>query len=297
MDRLESMSVIIAIAETGSLSAASRRLGTPVPTISRRLSELESHLNARLLQRSSRQMKLTEAGRAYIEACKRILEQIDEAERQVSGEYAAPRGDLTVTAPWGLGHLHLLPLACEFMHSYPDIRLRLLLTDRVLNPHEEKIDVAIRIGNLPDSSLIATRVGSVRIVTCASPSYLADNGLPAHPRDLANHDCISVDDFAAQQIWKFEKSGREISAPIRSKLTVNTSEAAVEAALAGAGIARVMAYKMEAARRAGALALILSEFERPPLPMHIVHAERKPVPQKLRAFLEWITPRLRDRLP
>lgn len=297
MDRLEAMSVIVAIAETGSLSAASRRLGTPIPTVSRRLSELESHLNAQLLQRSSRQVKLTEAGRAYIDACKRIIEQVEDAERQASGEYTAPRGDLTATAPWGLGHIHLLPLSCEFMRAYPDIRLRLLLSDRVLNPLEEGIDVAIRIGSLPDSSMIATRIGSVRIVACASPTYLADHGTPKDAGELADHDCITVDDFAAQRVWKFEKRGRDVSIPIRSKLTVNTSEAAVAAAIEGAGVARVMAYKMEAARRAGALSIILEGFEPPPLPMHIVYPERKPVPLKLRAFLDWMAPRLRDRLP
>lgn len=296
MDRLEAMSVIVAIAETGSLSAASRRLKTSIPTVSRRLSELESHLNAQLLQRSSRQMKLTEAGRDYIEACKRILEQIEDAERQASGEYTAPRGDLTVTAPWGLGHMHLLPLACEFMRVYPDVRLRLLLTDRVLNPLEVRVDVAVRIGNLPDSSMIAMRIGSVRIVTCASPAYLAERGRPEHPGDLADHDCITVDDFAAHRVWKFEKDGRDIAAPIRSKLTVNTSEAAVEAAIAGAGIARVMAYKMEAARRAGRLAIVLDAFEAAPLPLHIVFPERKPLPLKLRAFLDWMAPRLKERL-
>lgn len=296
MDRLEAMSVIVAIAEAGSLSAASRKLGIPVPTVSRRLSELESHLKAQLIQRSSRRFELTEAGRAYIDACRRIIEQVEDAERQVSGEYSAARGDLTATAPWGLGHMHLLPLACEFMRAYPEIRLRLLLGDRVFNPLEERIDVAIRIGSLPNSSMVATRIGSVRIVACASPNYLADRGTPKEAGELAEHDCITVDDFAAQSVWRFEKRGREVSVPIRSKLTVNTSEAAVAAAIEGAGIARVMAYKMEAARRAGALSLVLQDFEPSPLPMHIVYPERKPHPLKLRAFLDWMTPRLKNRL-
>ncbi|BAV50864.1 LysR family transcriptional regulator [Mesorhizobium sp. 113-1-2] len=294
MDRLEAMSFIIAIMESGSLSAASRRLGKSIPTVSRRLSELEEHLKAELFQRSSRQLKLTDAGRGYIEACKRIIEQIDDAEREVSGEYVAPKGDLTATAPWGFGHMHLLPLACEFMRAYPDIRLRLVLSDRVLNPREEMIDVAIRIGNLPDSSMIATRIGSVRIVACASPSYIAKNGEPKSPADLSNHDCITVDDLAVQRTWKFEHQGREIVAPISSKLTVNTSEAAIAAAVAGAGIARVMAYKMESARQEGKLIVLLDDFERPPLPVHIVYQERKPLPLKLRAFLNWMAPRLRE---
>jgi Transcriptional regulator len=296
MDRLEAMSVIVAVTETGSFSAASRRLGTPVATVSRKVSELEARLKAQLFQRSSRQMTLTDAGRSYIEACKRIIEQVDDAEREVSGEYRIPKGDLAVTAPWGLGHMHLVPIAVEFLDAYPEIALRLVLTDRVVNTVEENIDVSIRIGALPDSSMIATRVGSVRMVLCASPGYLAARGHPTEPGDLRDHDCICVDSVAAQRSWKFAKGGREIAAPIRSRLTVNDSEAAIDAAAAGAGIARVMSYKMEAARRAGKLVVMLEDFELEPLPMHIVYAERKPVPLKLRAFLNWVTPRLKARL-
>ncbi len=296
MDRLEAMSVIIAVTETGSFSAASRRLRSPVATVSRKVAELESRLQAQLFQRSSRQMTLTDAGRSYIEACKRIIEQVDDAEREVSGEYRTPKGDLAVTAPWGLGHMHLVPIAVEFLNAYPDIALRLVLTDRVVNTIEENIDVSIRIGVLPDSNMIATRIGSVRFVLCASPSYLAARGHPKEPGDLCNHDCITVDSNAPQRSWKFAQGGREIAAPIQSRLTVNDSEAAIDAAVAGAGIARVMSYKMEAARRSGALVAMLKDFELEPLPMHIVYAERKPVPLKLRAFLNWVTPRLKARL-
>ncbi|WP_456620324.1 MULTISPECIES: LysR family transcriptional regulator [unclassified Bradyrhizobium] len=296
MDRLEAMSVIIAVTETGSFSAASRRLKTPVATVSRKVAELEARLKAQLFQRSSRQVTLTDAGRSYIEACKRIIEQVDDAEREVSGEYRAPKGDLAVTSPWGLGHMHLLPIALEFMEAYPEIALRLVLTDRIVNTVEENIDISIRIGNLPDSNLIATRVGSVRFALCASPTYLAKHGRPSAPADLAAHDCISIDSVAAQRNWKFVIGGREVATPIRSRLTVSDSEAAVEAAVAGAGIARVMSYKMETARRAGKLVLMLEKFEQEPWPVHIVYAERKPVPLKLRAFLSWVTPRLKARL-
>jgi DNA-binding transcriptional LysR family regulator len=296
MDRLEAMSVIIAVTETGSFSAASRRLRSPVATVSRKVAELESRLKAQLFQRSSRQMTLTDAGRSYIEACKRIIEQVDDAEREVSGEYRIPKGDLAVTAPWGLGHMHLVPIAVEFLNAYPDIALRLVLTDRVVNTIEENIDVSIRIGVLPDSNMIATRIGSVRFVLCASPSYLSARGPPKDPGDLCNYDCIVVDSNAPQRSWKFTQGNREIAAPIQSRLTVSDSEAAIDAAVAGAGIARVMSYKMEAARRSGALVAMLEDFELEPLPMHIVYAERKPVPLKLRAFLNWVTPRLKARL-
>ncbi|MGA2290493.1 LysR family transcriptional regulator [Bradyrhizobium sp.] len=297
MDRLEVMSVIVAVTETGSFSAASRRLKTPVATVSRQVAELEERLKAQLFQRSPRRVTLTDAGRSYIDACKRIIEQVDDAERELSGEYRIPKGDLAVTAPWGLGHTHLLPLAVEFLNAYPEIGLRLVLTDRVVNTVEENIDVAIRIGSLPDSSSkIATRIGLIRVVLCGSPAYFAAKGKPKTLGDLREHDCITIDDVAAPSTWKFSKSGRTVVAPIKTRLTVNTSEAAVLAALAGMGVARVMSYKMDAARRAGTLEIVLEDFEPEPLPAHIVYAQRKPVPLKLRAFLNWMTPRLKARL-
>ena len=189
-----------------------------------------------------------------------------------------------------------MPLSCEFQKAYPDIGLRLLLTDRVLNPVETSIDVSIRIGSLPDSSLIATRVGSVRVVACASPDYLAARGRPLTPADLVQHDCITIDETGVPRNWAFMQGGQEIVAPIRSRLTVSTSEAAVEAAIIGSGVTRVMSYKMEAARRSGALVLVLEDFEKDPLPVHILYAERKPMPLKLRVLLDWLTPRLKARL-
>src|SRR6202046_3646546 len=226
MDRVELMSLAVSIAEAGSLSAASRKLGVPVPTVSRKLSELEARLRTQLFHRSSRRLSLTDAGRSYVDACRRLLEPVDDAEREASGEYRSPTGDMTVTSPWGIGHLHLLPLACEFQKAYPDIGLRLLPTDRVLNPVENSIDVSIRIGPLSDSSLIATRVGSVRVIACASPDYLAARGRPLTPADLVRHDCITIDEIGVPRTWAFMEDGREVAAPIRSRLTVSTSKAA-----------------------------------------------------------------------
>jgi DNA-binding transcriptional LysR family regulator len=296
MDRLEAMSVIVAVTETGSISAASRRLKSPVATVSRKVAELEARLKAQLFQRTSRRMTLTDAGRSYIDACKRIIEQVDDAEREVSGEYRLPKGEMAVTAPWGLGHTHLLPLAVEFLEAYPEISLRLMLTDRVINMTEEEADIAIRVGSLPDSSMIATRIGSIRIVVCASPSYLKEHGRPKQLDDLSKHHCITIDEHAAPPAWRFVRGSRTKVAPITSRLCVNTSEAAVLAAIDSAGLTRVMSYKMDGAKRAGKLAIVLEEFEPEPLPVHIVYAPRKPVPIKQRAFLNWMTPRLKARL-
>lgn len=297
MDRLEAMSIIVAVNETGSFSAASRLLKTPVATVSRKVSELETRLKAELFQRTSRKITLTDAGRSYMEACKRIIEQVDEAERELAGEYTAPKGDLAVTSPWGLGHMHLLPIAVEFLRVHPEISLRLVLTDRVVSTVDEGIDVAIRIGVLPDSSMIASRIGSIRVVVCASPAYLKSRGTPAALSDLVNHDCITVDSSVIPTTtWRFRRDSRSLVTPINSRLCVNTSEAAILAATAGAGLARVMAYKMEAARRAGTLRIALEEFEEEPLPISIVYAQRKIMPLKLRTFLNWVTPRLKERL-
>jgi DNA-binding transcriptional LysR family regulator len=201
-----------------------------------------------------------------------------------------------VTAPWGLGHTHLLPIAVEFLDAFPEIGLRLLLTDRVVDMVEENIAVAIRIGALPESSMIATRIGSIRLVVCASPDYLASRGRPQSPDDLRNYDCIAINDVDSPTTWKFRKAKHPVSAQIRSRLCVNTSEAAILAAIAGAGLTRVMSYKMDAARRAGSLELVLEAFEPEPLPVHMVYPPRNPVPLKLRAFLNWVTPRLKARL-
>src|ERR1700694_4073585 len=157
---------------------------------------------------TSRRMAVTDAGRSYSHACKRMIEQVDAAEREVSGEYRIPKGDLAVTTPWGLGHTHLLPIAVEFLEAYPEIALRLVLTDRVIDPVKENIDVAVRIGILADSSMIATRVGSIRVVVCASPAYLAARGRPKELDALSSHECITVDEKAPPPAWRFVMDNR-----------------------------------------------------------------------------------------
>ncbi|KAB0506618.1 LysR family transcriptional regulator [Pseudomonas moorei] len=295
MNRLESMSVLIAVVDSGSLSGAARQLGMPLATVSRKVAELESHLQTRLLHRTTRQLSLTEAGASYVAACRRILEDIAEVERAATGEYASPKGELVVTAPVVFGRLHLVPVIAEFLAHYPEIEINLMLTDRVVHLMEEHCDVAVRIGDLPDSSLMATQVGAVRRVVCASPDYLATHGIPFKPADLAGHACITFEVLASVGAWVFETGKSEVSVRVHSRLAVNTAEAAIDAAMLGVGVIRVLSYQVADALRKDALRVVLEPFESLPLPVSLVHKGQAPLPLKLRAFLDFVTPRLRAR--
>jgi DNA-binding transcriptional LysR family regulator len=297
MDRLESMTTFVAAVEAGSLSGAGRSLGMPLPTVSRKISELERHLRTRLLNRSTRRLTLTESGRSYLAACKRILEQLGEAEREAMGEYSSPKGELIVTAPIVFGRVHVLPVVLEFLQAYPDIDVRMVLSDRVMNLLEDRVDVAIRIGELPDSSLIATRVGAVRRIVCGSPEYFAKRRAPKEPQDLRRHDCITFEGLSAPETWVFRRSGSNITVPIHSRLVVNAAEAAIDAAIAGLGVTRVFSYQvLQDAERVGALVRVLRSFEPSPTPINLVYLGRPPVPLKLRALLDFSAPRLKSRL-
>jgi DNA-binding transcriptional LysR family regulator len=296
MDRLEAMSILLTVVDAGSLSAAARRLGTPLPTVSRKVAELEAHLRTRLLHRTTRQLSLTEAGAAYVAACRRILDDVGEAERIATGEYAAPKGELAVTAPIVFGRLHIVPVVAEFLAEYPEIRIKLLLTDRVVHLMEEQIDVALRIGELPDSTLMASRLGTVRTVVCGSPTYLARRGVPATPKELAAHDCISFEVLESRRAWVFGDGTSATSVPVISRLEVNTAEAAIAAATLGVGLVRVLSYQVADAVGNGALDVVLQDYESAPLPVSLVHKGQTPLPRKLRAFLDFAAPRLRARI-
>jgi DNA-binding transcriptional LysR family regulator len=296
MNRLESMGVLLAVADAGSLSAAGRKLGMPLATVSRKISDLEAALKTRLLIRTTRQLTLTESGRGYIAACRRILEDVNEAEREAAGEYSAPRGELFMTAPVVFGRLHVLPVLTEFLQSYPEVTVRFALGDRIFNLLEDHVDLAVRIGTLPDSGLICTQIGSVRRVLCASPEYLSRKGTPARVRDLADHDCVSFDLFATGDTWRFRVEGADEIVPIHPRLTVSTAEAAIDAAVAGLGVTCVLSYQVESALRAGDLALLLESSEPAPVPVSLVYSSQGRVPLKLRALLDFAAPRLRSRL-
>ena len=296
MDRLEAMSALLAAVEAGSLSGASRKLGMPLATVSRKVSELEAHLRTRLVTRTSRRLILTDAGRSYIAACKRILDDIREAERAAAGEYSAPRGELIITAPIVFGRLHVLPVVLEFLKAYPEIDVRLTLADRIVNLQEDHVDLAVRIGELPDSSLVAMRVGSIGRVVCGSPAYFAERGTPKGPDELRKHDCITFNGLTSPEAWIFPSRKGNISVAVHSRLVVNTAEAAIDAAITGLGITRVLSYQVADAMRTGALLLALREFETPPVPISLVHAGQGRLALKLRAILDFAAPRLKARL-
>ena len=290
------MQVLLAAVDSGSLSKASRKLRLPLATVSRKVSDLEAHLSATLLIRSAKGLELTPAGRSYVTAAKSILDQLNEAERAASGEYTEPKGDLAVTAPIMFGRLNVLPVVIRFLEAFPDVSVGLVLTDRVTHFLEDQVDVALRIGPLTDSSLIAARLGMVRRVVCASPDYLATYGAPETPADLAHHRVISFQSVSVLSSMEFESEGTEIAASFRSRLSVNTIDAAIDAALAGAGLVRAVSYQVADHVRAGRLALVLEAFAPKHRPVHMVYDAQSRLPLKLRAFVDFVVPRLRQRL-
>ncbi|WP_425988696.1 LysR substrate-binding domain-containing protein [Ensifer sp. R-19] len=301
MDRLDAMTILLAAVDTGSLSAASRQLRLPLATVSRRVSDLEEHLKIRLLLRGHRKLTLTDSGRSYVASCRRIMEDIAEAERTAAGEYLTPRGELTISAPQVMGRIHLMPVVADFLRTYPDIRMRVQLTDRNVNLLEEDVDLALRARELPDSSMIALRAGWERRVLCASPAYLKDGELPQKPTDLASHDCVAYEGAVVPQgltgtNWEFGSGGTLEFVPIPYRLVVNSLEAAVSAAVAGAGIARVLSSQIDDLVNSGQLVTLLEAYEPSPIPVSFIYPSQRQVPLKLRAFLDFAVPRLRERL-
>jgi DNA-binding transcriptional LysR family regulator len=294
MDRLEAMSVFAAIVEGGSLSAAGRRLHIPLATVSRKLADLEAHLKTRLLTRSTRKLVLTDAGRDYLAACRQILEQVDEAERAASGAYAQVKGQLVIAAPIVFGRLHGVPVVAAFLDKHPDVDIHLRLGDRNVNLIEEHVDVALRIGALPDSNLVATQVGAIRRVVCASPAYLRRFGAPQTLDDLASHRCISFEGLDAANAWAFAGAGQEPrKVAVHTRLSVTTADAAIDAAVLGLGLTRVLSYQVADALRDGRLVRVLAHEEPAAVPASLIYPGQGRLPMKTRAFIDFAVGRLR----
>jgi DNA-binding transcriptional LysR family regulator len=288
------MRVFQAVADSGGFASAARQLRISPSKATRALAALERRIGTPLLRRSTRAVSLTNAGRGYLTACRRLLADIDEADRAAAGEAVRPRGLLTITAPVQFGRLHVAPVVLEFLDAYPEVRASLELLDRTMNLVEEGVDLAVRIGVLPDSSLVATKVGKVRRVVCASPSYLATRGTPREPSDLRHHELIEMTGMAAfGNVWSF--GTREAPVHVTPRLTVNQTDVAVAAALAGRGLTRLLSYQVVEYMRDGRLSAVLTDFEPAPLPVSLVHSAARPPSAKIRAFVEFASVRLRAR--
>ena len=293
MDRLQAMTTFVAVVDTGGFASAARKLALSPPVVTRAVAELEARLGLRLLTRTTRIVRVTEAGARYADDCRRILAEIDEAEQAAVGEHQAPKGTLTITAPVMFGQLYVTPLLARYLQQWPQLDATCLFLDRVVNLVEEGVDVAVRIGELPDSSLIAARVGRVRRVLVASPAYAAARGLPAHPHELTEHDLISAAGATTHPEWRFTVEGHSFAQRVQPRLRSTSNEAAIVAAVEGLGIARLLSYQVAALVRSGALLPVLEAFEPGDLPIHVVHHEGRRATQKVRGFIDTVVQALR----
>jgi DNA-binding transcriptional LysR family regulator len=292
------MSMLVGVTETGSLSAAGRKLKVPLATLSRKISALEDHLGTRLLIRTTRKLTLTDSGIAYVNAARRILAQLEDAETEAAGEFLVPKGELVITAPLQFGQMHVLPVVVEFLASFPEINVRLVLADRNVDLIDAHVDMAVRIGKLPDSSMVATQIGLMRTVVCASPILLKKYGIPKSPQELSQLPCVTADAPMPTPGWQFRipKSGRVLEIAIAPRLSVSTTAAAAEAAISGVGFTRLLHYQVADALRDNALRLVLTAFEPAPAPVSLVHVQAGQMALKMRRFRDFATPLLSDAL-
>ncbi|MBP0592697.1 LysR family transcriptional regulator [Paraburkholderia sp. LEh10] len=297
MDRLEAMEMLLTAVDRGSLSAAARELKIPVSTLTRKVADLEELLGTRLLIRTTRKLTLTDAGMSYVAAARRILDLVREQEHEATGEFATAKGELVVTAPVQLGRLHVLPVINQFLAQYPDITVRLLLSDRNIDLIDSHADLALRIGELADSSMIATRIGSLRPIVCASPAFLANHTPPREPDDLVKYSCV-VFNSPYLSPWRFRlpTTNKIYVLGVKPRLEVTTPDAAVSAAVDNAGITYVFEHDADEALRNGKLEILLPQFEIEPVPVHLVHVSRNLMAIKLRHFIDFAAPKLRQSL-
>lgn len=285
------MTVFVKVAETGGFASAARQLNTSPPTVTRTIGLLEEMLGARLFVRTTRSIKLTEIGERYLEDCRRIVAEIHQAEAAASGSYSAPTGMLTVSAPVLFGRMHVLPILKAFLERHPKVTGRTLFVDRMTNLIEEGIDVAIRIGHLPDASYVARMVGTVRRVVCATPEYLRCHGVPESPDDLGRHQIVGITAAWSACEWKFGAQS-DIAVRVDPVLSCNTNDAAIAAVESNMGMTRVPAYQIAAQLQSGELVIVLGRFEEPPIPVHVVYSERLHTPAKIRGFIDLAIERL-----
>lgn len=296
MDHFHLARVFVAVANAHSFAAAARQLKLSAPAVTRCINELERHLGLRLLVRTTRTVRVTEAGERYAQDCRRILAELQEAQESVSGLHGAPRGRLTLTAPVLFGAYFVTPLLTQYLQRYPEVSASCLFLDRVVNLVDEGVDVAIRIGALPDSSLQAIRVGQVRRVIVGAPHYLEQSGTPQQPEDLHAHTIISANSVTPQAEWRLVEHGQVRTLRLHPRLMTTTNDSAIQAAERGFGLTRLLSYQVAQALQQGRLQTVLSGFEPEPLPIHVVHREGRQPPQRVRAFIDMAVDHLRKQL-
>jgi DNA-binding transcriptional LysR family regulator len=289
MDRIDAMQAFVAVADLSGFAPAARKLGLSPSGMTRLIAALEDRLGARLLQRTTRSVALTDAGSRYLERVRRILGDIEEAEAAAEGERTRPSGRLVVSAPVGFGRLHVSPVMSAFLKRYPEVSGELRLEDRLVNLVEDGVDLAVRIAHLPDSSLVARHVGEMRRIVVASHGYLKQRGEPKRPEAIASHQTIQFGVMTPAPEWHFVEDGRDISVISAPRLVTNSADAAIQYAEQGGGLTRVLAYQAADAIKAGRLRILLQKFERPPLPIHIVYPTSRLLSAKVRAFIDLVT--------
>jgi len=294
MDKLLAMTTFVRIVDGGSLTAAAEALDKSLPSVVRMLASLEKSLDVRLLNRTTRRITLTDEGRHYLERCRRILADIEEAELEISAQQNDPSGHLKVTAPVMFGKMHIAPLASNFLRRFDRVDIDLLLSDRVVNLVEEGIDVAIRIGHLADSSLIAKAVGQIRRVVCASPDYFEKNGFPKRPEQLEQHPCVRFSNMPGGSTWHFVEHGKPLMIHTNGSFSCNQAPAVIDACEAGLGIGMFYSYQVEPLVKQGKLIIVLENFEPASIPVHVVYSHAKLVSTRIRVFVDWITKALRE---
>ena len=294
MDRFQEMQVFMAVAHDQGFAAAARRLGLSAASVTRAVAALEVRIGAQLLIRTTRTVQLTEAGQRYLEDCRRILADIQDAEESAAGSHADPRGQLTITAPVLFGDLYVTPVVVGFLEQYPQVSINALLVDRVVSLVEEGVDVAVRIGELPDSSQYAIAVGEVRRVVCGSADYLRRFGRPLHPEELARARIIATSAIGQQRSWPFMAAGASMSVRLEPRMVVTANQAAITAATLGLGLTRVLSYQVADKVAAGELEIVLEDFELSPLPIHVVYQGGRKAPARVRSFVDYAVQALRE---
>jgi DNA-binding transcriptional LysR family regulator len=296
MDRLEAMRAFVAVADAASFAGGARQLGQSPPAVTRAVAALEERIGARLLHRTTRSVRLTDAGERYLVDAKRILAEVDEAEASAAGAHTAPRGQLGLTAPVMFGRMYVAPLLLDFLARYPAVTARMMLADRLIDLMEEGLEVAVRIAHLEDSSLTAVRVGEIRRVICASPAFLAKHGRPRVPADVARASIITFATGPVPEPWVFAKDGAVERMLPAARFSANSNDVTIAAAAAGAGFVRALSYQVAPQLRAGTLEIVLADYEEPPLPVHVVHIAGRRASARLRAFVDFAAERLRKDL-